>query len=68
MDNSDNSTTNQPIVHLENLTISHENGLLLTAVNLSLNEGEVVYLIGCCAVSMPTGLSTTASPKCAAMT
>ncbi|MBO4587185.1 MAG: ATP-binding cassette domain-containing protein [Bacteroidales bacterium] len=46
MDNSDNSTTNQPIVHLENLTISHENGLLLTDVNLSLNEGEFVYLIG----------------------
>ena len=46
MDNSDNSTTNQPIVHLENLTISHENGLLLTDVNLSLNEGEFLYLIG----------------------
>lgn len=35
-----------PIVHLENLSISHENGLLLTGVNLNLDEGEFVYLIG----------------------
>ena len=46
MDDCTNSTTNQPIVHLENLTISHENGMLLTGVNLDLQEGEFVYLIG----------------------
>lgn len=46
MDNSTDKTTNQPIVHLENLTISHENGMLLTGVNLDLKEGEFVYLIG----------------------
>lgn len=34
------------IVHLENLTISHENGLLLSGVNLDLEEGEFAYLIG----------------------
>ncbi|MGX8713545.1 MAG: cell division ATP-binding protein FtsE [bacterium] len=34
------------IVHLENLSISHENGLLLSGVNLNLDEGEFVYLIG----------------------
>lgn len=46
MENNTDKTTNQPIVHLENLTISHENGMLLTGVNLDLNEGEFVYLIG----------------------
>ena len=46
MGESTNSTINQPIVHLENLAISHENGMLLTGVNLDLNEGEFVYLIG----------------------
>ena len=46
MDDCTNNTTNQPIVHLENLTISHENGMLLTGVNLDLQEGEFVYLIG----------------------
>lgn len=46
MDNSTDKTTNQPIVHLENLTISHENGMLLTGVNLDLKEGEFIYLIG----------------------
>lgn len=46
MVNSTDTTTNQPIVHLENLTISHENGMLLTDVNLDLQEGEFVYLIG----------------------
>lgn len=46
MEDSTNSTTNQPIVHLENLSISHENGLLLTGVNLNLDEGDFVYLIG----------------------
>ena len=46
MGESTNSTINQPIVHLENLAISHENGMLLTGVNLDLDEGEFVYLIG----------------------
>ncbi len=46
MDNCTDKTTNQPIVHLENLTISHENGMLLTGVNLDLKEGEFIYLIG----------------------
>ena len=46
MDNSNETINNQPIVRLENLTISHENGMLLSGVNLVLNEGEFVYLIG----------------------
>jgi cell division transport system ATP-binding protein len=46
MDNSNDTINNQPIVRLENLTISHENGMLLSGVNLVLNEGEFVYLIG----------------------
>ena len=46
MVNTTDKTTNQPIVHLENLSISHENGLLLTGVNLNLDEGDFVYLIG----------------------
>ena len=46
MEDSTNNTTNQPIVHLENLSISHENGMLLTGVNLDIQEGEFVYLIG----------------------
>ncbi len=46
MDNTVNETKNQQIVHLENLTISHENGMLLTGVNLDLKEGEFAYLIG----------------------
>ena len=48
MDNSNETINNQPIVRLENLTISHENGMLLSGVNLVLNEGEFVYLIGKC--------------------
>lgn len=46
MEKSTDNTINQPIVHLENLTISHENGMLLTGVTLDLKEGEFVYLIG----------------------
>lgn len=37
---------NEILVHLENLTISHENGILLSNVNLDLRQGEFVYLIG----------------------
>lgn len=46
MENEANSTLNQPIVKLENLCISHENGQLLKEVNLNIAEGEFVYLIG----------------------
>ena len=35
-----------PLVHLDNLTISHENGILLTGVTLDIHKGEFVYLIG----------------------
>ena len=46
MDTNENTTANQPIVRLENLTVSHESGILLSEVNLTLQEGEFVYLIG----------------------
>ena len=46
MDNNAQQAQNQPILQLENLTISHENGILLSGVNLSMQEGEFVYLIG----------------------
>ena len=35
-----------PIVHLENLNILQKNKLILSNVNLSINKGEFVYLIG----------------------
>ena len=44
--NRANEPINQPIVHLENLTISHENGILLSEVNLDLMQGDFAYLIG----------------------
>ena len=37
---------NTPIISLKDVTISHEEGPLLTHVNLSINAGEFVYLIG----------------------
>lgn len=46
MENTDNSTENKMIVHLENLSLSTANGQLLTGVSLDLREGEFVYLIG----------------------
>ena len=46
MDNNAQQAQNQSILHLENLTISHENGILLSGVNLDMKEGEFVYLIG----------------------
>ena len=46
MDNNAQQAQNQPILHLENLTISHENGILLSGVSLDMKEGEFVYLIG----------------------
>lgn len=35
-----------PIISLKDVTISHEEGPLLTHVNLCINSGEFVYLIG----------------------
>lgn len=35
-----------PIIKLADMTISHDNGPLLTHVNLTVNAGEFVYLIG----------------------
>ena len=35
-----------PIISLKDVAISHEEGLLLTHVNLVVNPGEFVYLIG----------------------
>ncbi len=35
-----------PIIKLTDMTISHDNGPLLTHVNLTVNAGEFVYLIG----------------------
>ena len=46
MENEANTTVSQPIVHLENVSINHEDGPLLTGVNLDIREGEFVYLIG----------------------
>lgn len=46
MENTDNSTEDKTIVHLENLSLSTANGQLLTGVSLDLREGEFVYLIG----------------------
>ena len=46
MENSDNSTENKTIVHLENVSISTDNGPLLSGVSLDLQEGEFAYLIG----------------------
>jgi len=42
MENTENTT----IVHLKELTVCHENGILLSNVNLDIREGEFVYLIG----------------------
>ena len=46
MENKDSNTPKQPIVSLENVTISHSNTPLLSSVSLKLSEGEFVYLIG----------------------
>ena len=46
MENDTNNTENKTIVHLKNLTVCHENGILLSNVNLDICEGEFVYLIG----------------------
>ena len=46
MENDTNKTENKTIVHLKELSVSHENGILLSNVNLDIHEGEFVYLIG----------------------
>ena len=46
MENQDKSTTSSPIVLLENVIINHDDGTLLNGVNLRIDEGEFVYLIG----------------------
>lgn len=38
--------TESPIISLKDLTISHDDGPLLSHVNLDINRGEFVYLIG----------------------
>jgi cell division transport system ATP-binding protein len=46
MDNIDNKASQEPVVLLENVTISHDCEPLLEGVNLSIADGEFVYLIG----------------------
>ena len=46
MENETHTTENKTIVHLKEVTISHENGILLSNVSLDIHEGEFVYLIG----------------------
>ena len=46
MENDTHTIENKTIVHLKGLTVSHENGILLSNVNLDIREGEFVYLIG----------------------
>lgn len=46
MENTDINTTQEAVVMLDNVTISHDGEPLLQQVNLRLGEGEFVYLIG----------------------
>jgi cell division transport system ATP-binding protein len=46
MENSTENTESKALVHLKDMSISHENGPLLTHVSLDLHEGEFAYLIG----------------------
>lgn len=46
MENTINNATKDPIVLLENLTISHDDNPLLKNVSLRLDKGDFVYLIG----------------------
>ena len=46
MDNSENNAQSNALVWLENVTISHDEEPLLKDVNLHLQQGEFVYLIG----------------------
>lgn len=46
MENNDIKPADEPVVLLENVTISHDDEPLLTGVDLTLRQGEFVYLIG----------------------
>ena len=46
MENKDITTTDEPVVLLENVAISHDKEPLLKNVNMRLDKGEFVYLIG----------------------
>ncbi|MBR4229264.1 MAG: ATP-binding cassette domain-containing protein [Bacteroidales bacterium] len=46
MENTDNKAAEEPVVLLENVTISHDREPLLSNVNLNIADGEFVYLIG----------------------
>jgi cell division transport system ATP-binding protein len=46
MENTDINTTQEAVVMLDNVTISHDGEPLLQQVNLRLDGGEFVYLIG----------------------
>ena len=37
---------NNPIIHIENLSISYNNQNILENINLEINEGDFIYLIG----------------------
>lgn len=46
MDKDTTPTAGEPVVMLENVTISNEGGVLLKGVSMRLDRGEFVYLIG----------------------
>lgn len=46
MENNENEAPREPVVELENVVISHDEEPLLKDVNLRLDAGEFVYLIG----------------------
>ncbi len=46
MENKDITATEEPVVLLENVAISHDKEPLLKGVNMRLDKGEFIYLIG----------------------
>lgn len=46
MESEKNTQLNNPIIHLSQVTISHSDGPLLKDINLDIEKGEFVYLIG----------------------
>ena len=46
MENNESKNSAVPIVRLEDVTINHDDGALLTGVGMELAEGEFAYLIG----------------------
>ncbi len=46
MEKTENSTSQQPIVELENVSISNYDSTILNNVNFRIEKGEFVYLIG----------------------